>query len=96
MLFRSQACLAAAEDAGDIVECLVSRENRVRFAHHLAAMVAINHLPRRPVIDYHLAPEELLHEVIWFALRGLGLTDSAITRHYNPKALSVFFGVSSQ
>jgi len=93
---KVQACLAAAEDAGDIVECLISRENRVRFAHHLAAMVAINHLPRRPVIDYHLAREELLHEVIWFALRGLGLTDKAIVRHYNPKALSVFFGVSSQ
>ena len=59
-------------------------------------MIAINHLPRRPVIDYHVDREELLHEVIWFALRGLGLTDSAISRHYNPKALSVFFGVSSQ
>ena len=62
----------------------------------MGAAVAINHLPRRPVIDYHLAREELLHEVIWFALRGLGLTDNAITRHYNPKALSVFFGVSNQ
>src|SRR6266568_5616500 len=27
---KVKACLAAAEDAGDIVECLVSRENRVR------------------------------------------------------------------
>ena len=93
---KVQACLAAAEATGDIVECMVSRENRVRFAHHLAAMIAINHLPRRPVIDYHVDREELLHEVIWFALRGLGLTDNAIARHYNPKALSVFFGVSSQ
>ena len=67
----------------------------MRFAHHLAAMIAIDHLPRRPVIDYRVDREELLHEVIWFALRGLGLTDKAIARHYNPKALSVFFGVSS-
>jgi len=93
---KVQACLAAAEVAGDIVECGVSRENRVRFAHHLGAMIAINHLPRRPVIDYHVDREELLHEVIWFALRGLGLTDKAIARHYNPKALSIFFGVTSQ
>ena len=92
---KVQACLAAAEDGGDIVQCQVSRENRVRFAHHLAAMIAINHLPQRPVIDYRVDREELLHEVIWFALRGLGLTDTAIARHYNPKALSVFFGVSS-
>ena len=93
---KVQACLAAAEGTGDVVECMVSRENRVRFAHHLAAMIAINHLPSRPVIDYHVDREELLHEVIWFALRGLGLTDNAIACYYNPKALSAFFGVSSQ
>ena len=75
---------------------MVSRENRVRFAHHLAAMIAINHLPNRPVIDYHVDREELLHEVIWFALRGLGLTDNAIARYYNPNVLSAFFGVSSR
>src|ERR1043166_4701445 len=34
---KVQACLVAAEEAGDIVECLISRENRIRFAHHLAA-----------------------------------------------------------
>src|SRR5438309_6563765 len=93
---KVQTCLVAAEETGDIVKSPVSRENRVRFAHHVAAMIAINHLPRRPVIDYQVNREELLHEVIWFALRGLGLTDTAIARHYNPKALSVFFGVSSQ
>jgi len=59
-------------------------------------MIAINHLPKKPVIDYHVTREELLHEVIWFALRGLGLTDNAIARYYNPKALSAFFGVNSQ
>ena len=90
---KVQSCLAAAEKAGDVVKCPLSRENRVRFAHHLAAMVAINHLPKKPVIDYRVSREELLHQVIWFALRGFGLTDAAINRHYNPKALSIFFGV---
>ena len=90
---KVQACLAAAETAGDVVKSPISRENRVRFAHHLAAMIAINNLPKRPVIDYRVGREELLHEVIWFVLRGLGLTDEAIARYYNPKALTVFFGV---
>jgi len=90
---KVQSCLAAAEKAGDVVKCPLSRENRVRFAHHLAAMVAINHLPKKPVIDYKVSREELLHQVIWFALRGFGLTDAAINRHYNPQALSIFFGV---
>ena len=90
---KVQSCLAAAEKAGDVVKCPLSRENRVRFAHHLAAMVAINHLPKKPVIDYKVSREELLHQVIWFALRGFGLTDAAINRHYNPQALAIFFGV---
>jgi AcrR family transcriptional regulator len=93
---KAQSCLAAAEKAGDVVKCPLSRENRVRFAHHLAAMIAINHLPKKPVIDYKVNREELLHQVIWFALRGFGLTDAAIDRHYNPKALSIFFGVSGE
>ncbi len=93
---KVQACLAAAEAAGDTVECAISRENRVRFAHHRGAMIAINHLPKKPVIDYKVNREELLHQVIWFALRGLGLTDSSIARHYNPATLSVFFGVGNK
>jgi len=90
---KVQACLTAAEQSGDVVDCPISRENRVRFAHHLAAMIAINHLPKKPVLDYHVVREELLHQVIWFVLRGFGLTDNAIARHYNPQALSAFFGV---
>src|SRR5437667_9663298 len=93
---KVQACLVAAEEAGDILESPISRENRVRFAHHLAAMIAIHHLPKKPVIDYQVGSEELLHQVVWFVLRGLGLTDAAMVRHYNPKALSVFFEVGGQ
>jgi len=92
---KVEACLAAAEESGDIVSSPVGRQNRVRFAHHLAAIIAINHLPKKPVIDYKVDREELLHEVTWFALRGLGLTDQAIARHYTPKALSVLFGVGN-
>lgn len=90
---KVQACLVAADQVGDIVQGPVSSENRVRFAHHLAAMIAINHLPQRPVIDYRVNREELLHQVVWFALRGLGLTEKAIALYYNPKALSAFFGI---
>jgi AcrR family transcriptional regulator len=92
---KVEACLDAAEKAGDLIQTPISRENRVRFAHHLAAMIAINHLPKKPVIDYRVDREELLNQVTWFVLRGLGMTDAAIARYYNPKALSVFFGVSS-
>lgn len=92
---KVEVCLEAADRAGDVVPSPVSRRNRVRFTHHLAAMIAINHLPARPVIDYEVDREELLHQVVWFTLRGLGLTDKAIALNYNPKALSVFFGTST-
>ena len=92
---KVQTCLVAAEETGDIVKSPVSRENRVRFAHHVAAMIAILHLPKKPVIDYKVDREELFHQAVWFVLRGVGLTDQAIGRHYNPKTLSAFFGLGS-
>jgi len=88
---KIRACLEAAEASGDVVKGPASQENRVRFAHHVAAMIAFMHLPRKPVIDYELEREELLNQSVWFALRGLGLTDKAIAKNYNPKMLSIFF-----
>src|SRR2546430_12777737 len=92
---KIQACLKAAEVSGDLVKSQVSLENRARFGHHVAAMIAFTHLPERPVIDYKAGREDLLHQSIWFVLRGLGLTDEAIARYSNPKAMSVFYGVGS-
>ena len=67
-------------------------ENRIRFAHHVAAMIAIMHLPSQPVIEYGVSKQDLLHQVVWFALRGMGMKDDAIARHFDPKALEIFFG----
>src|SRR5438045_5646420 len=47
---KVQACLEAAEKSGDVVRSPIGRENRVRFAQHVAAMSAIHHLPQHPVI----------------------------------------------
>jgi AcrR family transcriptional regulator len=86
------ACLEAAEANGDLARSPVCKENRFRFAHHVAAMIAIMHLPEKPAIDYRTSREELLNQAVWFALRGIGLKDEAIAVHYDPKALAVFFG----
>jgi AcrR family transcriptional regulator len=92
---KIEACLAAAANAQDLVRSPVRRENRLLFAHHLACMIAILHLPKEPVVDYGSSREDLLHQAIWFVLRGMGLTDKAIQVYYNPKALSLFFSISS-
>src|SRR5438034_7858396 len=91
-----RACLMAAEEAGDVVKSPISREERVRVADHLAAMISMNHLPSKPVMDYSFDREELLHQVIWFVLRGRGLSEEAIGRYYIPKSLSIFFGVGNR
>lgn len=87
-----EACMAAAEEAGDVVLCTVRRRNRLIFTHHLAVMVATMHLPEQAVVDYEISKEELLHETMLFCLRGIGLSDTAIARYYDPKALALFFG----
>lgn len=80
-----------SEAAGDLVKSPIPRQNRLLFAHHLACMIAIMHLPGKPVVDYLVSREELIHQAAWFILRGIGLTDKAIATYYNPLALSLFF-----
>lgn len=87
---KIEACLNVAQRAGDLVAAPVTNSNKLRFAHHLACMIAIVHLPSEPVIDYEVSREELLRQAVWFVLRGIGLTDGAIKLHYNAKALSLF------
>ena len=89
---RMEPCLAAAMAAGEVVESPVSKCNRTRFAHHVGAWLALVHLPAKAAIDYKVAREELLHQAVWFVLRGMGMTDKAIATYYNPKALGLSFG----
>ena len=93
-LDKIDGCLAAAKIAGDLVASPVATQNRCLFAHHLACMIAIMHLPKTPVVNYGSSKEELLHQAVWFGLRGMGITDKAITAHYDPKNLALFFGES--
>lgn len=88
---RIVECMDAAAASGDLVPSPVSKENLLLFAHHLATMIATMHLPKKPVVDYDATPDQLVQQAVWFALRGLGLRDEAIKRHYSPKALALFF-----
>ena len=94
-LEKIDACIDAASKAGDVVPSPVKTQNRCLFAHHLASMIAIMHLPRTPVVNYRVSREELIHQAVWFVLRGIGVTDQAIGTYYNAPALAAFFGVGS-
>lgn len=89
---KIEACMEAAERAGDLVEVPGSKQNRILFMYHVGCMVAAMLLPTKPVVDYEVTREDLVNQACWFVLRGLGLTDTAICNYFNPKALGLFLG----
>jgi AcrR family transcriptional regulator len=86
---KAEECLSAAIAAGEAVEGPVRPKLGAIFVHHLAGMVVLHLRPTKPVTDYEMPPNELVQQVVWFTLRGIGLKEDTIRRHYNPKALDM-------
>jgi len=86
---KLEACLQSAIKSGDAVKSPVSIRNRVLFAYHVGAWFPLAQLPRIAALEYEGSREKLLQQAVWFALRGVGLTDKAITTYYNPEALAL-------
>jgi AcrR family transcriptional regulator len=85
-------CLKAAVAAGEALPGPVVATSAAWFAHHLPAMIATHLLPSTPVVAYGLPKEKVVEHAVWFILRGMGLKEDVIKRHYNPKALSLLSG----
>jgi len=85
-----KACVAAAIASGDAYDGPVQPGLGCWFTHHLAVMIKTYLLPAKPVLDYGLPREEIVEQVVWYTLRGMGLKEEAIRRDYNPKALALF------
>lgn len=83
-------CLEAARRAGDLDDKPQRPELRLWLAHHVAVMTSNVLLPDPPAVDYGVDAEALVAETARFALRGLGLNEQALARHYAPKALAAF------
>jgi AcrR family transcriptional regulator len=87
---KVEQCLAAAVAAGDAAAAPFAAGLGGLFVHNLAAMIRIHRLPAKAAVDYGADADGLVEQVVWFALRGLGLKDRAIRRDYNPRALALF------
>jgi AcrR family transcriptional regulator len=85
---KAEECLRAAIEAGDAVDGQVRPALAGWFVHQIAAMVMIHLLPSEPVIDFGVSRQELIEQAVWFSLRGMGLTEEAIRRHYDPETLA--------
>jgi AcrR family transcriptional regulator len=85
---QAEQCLQAAIVSDDAYDRPVEPGAGAWFATHLSAMLMIHWLPAKPVVDYHVSREKLLQQVVWFILRGMGLKEEAIRRHYDPSVLA--------
>jgi AcrR family transcriptional regulator len=79
---KVQECIEAANAAGDMVEGPARTGLGGWFVHQLVTGILVHWLPAEPVIDYGVPREEVLTQVTWFCLRGMGLKEEAIRRCY--------------
>ena len=82
---KVEECVKAAVAAGDAADGGDIAKLGGWFAHHLAAMIMINLLQAKPVINYGVSPKKLQEQAVLFTLRGMGLKDDAIERYYDPR-----------
>jgi AcrR family transcriptional regulator len=76
---------------GDLVARPAHPRALVYFCHHLPVMLSAFGLPRRGVVDYGVQAGALADEATRFVLRGLGLTEAALERHYDAGAADALF-----
>ncbi len=89
-LSKFEECVKAAEEAGDLARKTIPGRIAGWFVHDLAVMVMIQLLRDPPVADYGAARHELIEYAVRFVLHGIGLSEEAIGRHFNPQAFALF------
>jgi AcrR family transcriptional regulator len=87
---KIEECLKVAAADGSVFSGHVTPRLAGWFTHHLAEVLMLHLLPPQAVVDYDVPQERLVEQAVWFALRGMGMKEDAIERHYNPKALALF------
>nr|WP_314262121.1 TetR/AcrR family transcriptional regulator [uncultured Devosia sp.] len=83
--------LHAARAAGDVESGIGAGKAEIWFVHHLANTLHLISLPQEQVVDYGMTRDELVEATVRFLLRGLGLSNAAIERHYDPEKLEPLF-----
>jgi AcrR family transcriptional regulator len=77
---KVEQCIEAARTAGDMPDGPVTANMAGWCAHQLVAGIMMHFLPTKRVIDYGVPRKELVTQVIWFCLRGMGLREAVIRR----------------
>ena len=83
---KVEECLKAARAAGDMVDGPDLGRLAGWCTHQAICGFMMHFLPVEPVIDYGMSREELVNQVSWFCLRGMGLKEEAIQRCWQPSS----------
>jgi AcrR family transcriptional regulator len=86
---KVEECIRAANRAGDMLDRPAQASLAGWMVHQLISGIMIHSLPGESVIDYGVSHEELLKQVVWFCLRGMGLKEEAIRRCHQSKGVCV-------
>lgn len=62
------------------------------FVQHIGFSLMLHRNPAVPAVQYKASDATLVEQATLFALRGLGLKEEVIVRHYNPKVMALLAG----
>jgi AcrR family transcriptional regulator len=82
--------IAAAVAAGDMVDEPAHARARIIICQHLACGTAFMSMPPKSPHDYGATRAQVNHETVLFALRGMGLKEEAIRKHFEPAEFDRF------
>jgi len=82
----------AAVESCDIVDMPIDPINRFWFAHHLVMGIDLCHKSGEAAFEYSISKEQLADQAVFFILRGIGMTDEAIRKYYDPEKLKAIVG----
>jgi len=81
----------AAVKNGDIVQLRGEKLHYFWFIHHLAMALNLCHLSGTSAFKYEGSKEELAEGAVIFVLRGIGMTNKAIEKYFQPNRLRLYF-----
>jgi AcrR family transcriptional regulator len=86
---KLNACAQAAQKTGDMRISSEKLKNGGWLVQHLMLMLSFVHVPSGATIDYKSTRDKLARDAVIFCMRGLGISDEAIEKYYNPEALAL-------
>ena len=81
------ACFEAGERSKEIARVAIPIADRMHFAHQLAMALNFAHMSGKSSFEYDEPKWQLVENAVLFCLRGIGFTEEAIAKYYQPERL---------